>query len=538
MTREREDAGVRLYELQQRLAQLLTALQHEAQQAEAARLARDDHDDELVQLRHERAAREEKVKSKQKESQALEQRAQSLSHQVRDVYQQYSTRVSEEETMRHQAQKIGRTTTDLEQQKKQQDLLVDSMSERAKELERELKMLKTRKQAQEEETRETRAALREAQCEVDAIALERRELDQQWGASNLGLSRRNEALTAMQAAVREQRQQVYARQLEMDAVKKAGLQEQEKAEVLADREDRINAEIQDVKRKTQKLQEQRATAEAQYSFFEKSLRETQESLTRVTAEYNHLQTEAKGLQTALERLAASRRERRQALDEALHNHQTMGKAGKSTYQQIVRQRKLVDELEAQVVAVENDIAHKELETHEWDSKVADVRAQLFRVEAALTEVTTSFAGYERQLAHNQSEVARKQRHIDQLNRKLADIKNQRTTEGSGKVDMSPAEVHIQHLQKQVSRISDDCGRKQQQWLAKQNELVNLSKALQSQRDSVEDMKTKVLVFSQKKYRLETELESHQRDVARSQTKFVNLRQELTRANQVRKQRER
>ncbi len=50
----------------------------------------------------------------------------------------------------------------------------------------------------------------------------------------------------------------------------------------------------------------------------------------------------------------------------------MGKAGKNTYAQVVRQRKVVEDLETQAAMIENDVAARELEYHEWDARAQQV----------------------------------------------------------------------------------------------------------------------------------------------------------------------
>ena len=174
-------------------------------------------------------------------------------------------------------------------------------------------MLKTQKAAQEEDSKEAKAALRDAQLEVDALMVERKEIEQQWNESNNGVSKRNEALTTMQQSVRAQRQAAYAKATEVEAAKKAVLKEQETAEILSDRFTRVNNEVraprgllflfcsaaglmrcllaifpeqlQEMKRKTQEVLERHNKAKTQYSFFVNSLQEAENNLTRLNAEF-------------------------------------------------------------------------------------------------------------------------------------------------------------------------------------------------------------------------------------------------------------
>ena len=79
---------------------------------------------------------------------------------------------------------------------------MDRLHERVKELTSEVAITKTQLQAQEEETKAARHALQEATAEVEAVQKEKRELKTQWTSSLNGLSKRNDALAAMEAGIR------------------------------------------------------------------------------------------------------------------------------------------------------------------------------------------------------------------------------------------------------------------------------------------------------------------------------------------------
>jgi chromosome segregation ATPase len=154
------------------------------------------------------------------------------------------------------------------------------------------------------------------------------------------------------------------------------------------------------------------------------------------------------------------------------------------------------------------------------------------VEAEFAEASAVYDRYERQAAQNQTEIARKQRQIDTLNQQIEAERQQRLAEGGGRMDQSPLEMEVQRLQREITAIAADCGGKQQRWLARQNELVNLTKALTEKRDEVEEMKTRLTVYAEKKLRLTAELDAHAKDCAATQAQFNALRQELTRVNVV------
>jgi predicted nucleic acid-binding Zn-ribbon protein len=180
---------------------------------------------------------------------------------------------------------------------------------------------------------------------------------------------------------------------------------------------------------------------------------------------------------------------------------------------------------------------------------------LKRVEAEYAESSSVFDRYEKQISQNQTDISRlvhrfvvvclfnseptnfprarsKQRQIDQLNQQLDGLRAQRLAEGAGRLDMSPTELEIHRLQREITALASDSGIKQQRWLARQNELVGLTKELNDKRDEVEEMKTRLTVYHEKRLRLVAELEAHNKDCATSLAQFNVLRNELTRVNVV------
>lgn len=63
------------------------------------------------------------------------------------------------------------------------------------------------------------------------IALRKKEVQQLWQQSIVGLAKRNDALSAMQQAVREQQQEIFAKQRELEGVQRNIKASQERNEV-------------------------------------------------------------------------------------------------------------------------------------------------------------------------------------------------------------------------------------------------------------------------------------------------------------------
>jgi uncharacterized coiled-coil DUF342 family protein len=83
-----------------------------------------------------------------------------------------------------------------------QDLFVDRLVERVDKLKEEIAMYDAQITAQAEETKVAKEALMEAQTEIEAINLEKKQLFQQWSSSLIGMRRRDEAHAAMNEALK------------------------------------------------------------------------------------------------------------------------------------------------------------------------------------------------------------------------------------------------------------------------------------------------------------------------------------------------
>eukprot|EP00128_Syssomonas_multiformis_P008226 Colp12_sorted_trinity150504_noHs@7539 len=97
--------------------------------------------------------------------------------------------------------KAEQNVSSMEVEKKKQDFLVDQLQETVRSLTEKISMYDAQYLAQCKETEEAKKTLMEANTEMEALLFEKKQLYSQWKSSLVGMSRRDEANAAMQAAL-------------------------------------------------------------------------------------------------------------------------------------------------------------------------------------------------------------------------------------------------------------------------------------------------------------------------------------------------
>ncbi len=95
---------------------------------------------------------------------------------------------------RRQTFKTEEEMINLEKEKKSQDFLIDKLTQQTNLLYSQIANLDIQINQQKSETKTAQDVLAEALTEIDAIKFEKKQLQQQWNSSLIGMQRRDEAL--------------------------------------------------------------------------------------------------------------------------------------------------------------------------------------------------------------------------------------------------------------------------------------------------------------------------------------------------------
>jgi chromosome segregation ATPase len=300
---ERETVGVQLYNAQQQLAKLQTQLEAANDGCSEAMAKRTQLDASVAAVRKEHEASQAVLRQRQDEADAAQVEYDRLSGQVLMLERHADELASKVKGARRAASKVSQLQDEREEKKQQQDLYVDRLNEKMKELERDISIAKKQREAQSSETKAALDALREAQAEVEDIAIRRREINTLWQQSTAGLAKRNDALSEIQQTVAREQQELFAKEREVENTERRIRDEQETHETLSSQLSRLQTELGSVQKKLEMTYAEQEKLKREYSMITKAMQETEEQLQRVRQQVNICSSELNIARDKVDRLS-------------------------------------------------------------------------------------------------------------------------------------------------------------------------------------------------------------------------------------------
>eukprot|EP00055_Hartaetosiga_balthica_P005217 m.14997 g.14997 ORF g.14997 m.14997 type:complete len:944 (-) comp4404_c0_seq1:584-3415(-) len=528
--KSREEVGVRLYERQQQLAQLQAnlekaqaafheTLEEKAQRERSFEKAKEAHVNDEITL-----------KEKKSEADEIQREYDELNKKI-ILFEKHAEELeSKLKGAKRAAAKAAREQEKLEDKKQGQDGYVDRLRERVKDLEREITISKKQLEAQKEETEEARTDLREAQMEIDEIALRKRELHQLWQNSINGLGKRNEALSKMQNAVREIQQELFAKEREIEGVERNIGTEQDKNEVLSSQLARMNAELEIVKKRIEGIVAQQDEVKSTYSFVSKALDDTKSKLDRTTQEVNIQQGAIKIVQQKQDRLARQKIEKEEKIVHLMQEKLTVDNASKGAAHEIQKVREKIAHQEELLANSESNAADALVHTHGVDEAVKGLTNEKKELESEAQALDKEMNDYQTEMKKNYVIVERNQAKIDVMNKKIGVLKGKLHADGGGDEDSSPQQIAIYHLQHEITAQAHENADEQQIWLSHQSRLVDKQQEVEAKQTETADLRQRITVLREQQFRLNDELSGHERDLGKQQRGFAQLQKELLKLN--------
>jgi chromosome segregation ATPase len=96
--------------------------------------------------------------------------------------------------------------------------------------------------------------------------------------------------------------------------------------------------------------------------------------------------------------------------------------------------------------------------------------------------------------------------------------------------MGPWEAKIDDLHKQISDSMEKCAKMQQHWLRQQNDLVKKTNEIDELTFSIDNLRKEELILSQKKLKLDSELENDEKSCHTISNAIESLQKEMVHLN--------
>jgi chromosome segregation ATPase len=528
--RKREDVGVQLYQVQQQLAKLQMNLEKVHENESLLGQMREQAEKDLIEVRKVYAESLNGVQEERRRFAKYQAELDQLAATIRQVEAFNEQMKSEIAVTRRATYKAEEAIAKLEGNKKGQDLLIDSLNERLKREQEQLALTEAQLIAQRKETGAAQKTLQDAGAEMDAIRFEKKQLMAQWKTALLGMERRNEALQTVAGAMRKQREQELAIEMELVGLRKAVRAEEQKNEALTTTANKLEVEIRSVDAAIEASRQKRAAAEERLAMIGRSLEQTDAELIRIGTTQAAMQSEVTVLDGQVQKVNTAARKLEDAVMATVSEQTTLEKGTQNTVTDAKKVRKQVSEKEMAAVQLENELARLRVDRLNVRSHVGQLQASLKEYTAELAERDALMARYETEARRRNVEVEKKQHELDLLNRKFEALMVKRAGVSELDEDAGPLEATIVHLKKEINAKSKACSELQREWISMQAELVAVENGNTGVADLAHELRGKVAILAQKRLRITADLEREKKSIGETSRTSNALHIEMGKIN--------
>ncbi|XP_043924009.1 coiled-coil domain-containing protein 40 [Protopterus annectens] len=524
---DREELGVVLYGVQQELAHMQMALEKHHDRCGGVAVLRRQLEEELENIRN--LYRKTQLTTNEERKKVAELQTEVDNMALRLFYTQNLNEDvrSDIAVMKRATQKAEAERTQAEQQKMKQDLFVDRLTKQVERLNEQTAMYEAQIIAQAEESKAAKNTVTEAQMEIDAINMEKKQLLQQWNTSLIGMRRRDEAYAAMEEALSQARQQVQSLDTEIEVYKKSIIKEEEQNELLAVILNRAESDAAMSKKLIAQCQMKQDALKAEYSTYTRTLHETEQALNRISLERATRLNELTTLRKKIENEYLTRTELEDKLMEKMQECLTLDKATKYSNQLIYKLRAKKREQEMKLAKGENEVAQITLENNHSSTRLSMLRKTLSELDKMLGQKNSLISNCEIEIEKRNILIERKQGTINLYNKKI-----EQALSSAGGKELGPLEMQIKAFTKQVEERSTEIMELQQYWLRLQNDLVKLTREREEQATSVEMLKKQLTILQQKKIRTENGIQQELNEKKDIERHMRNLSNDMLKLNML------
>ncbi|XP_042198455.1 coiled-coil domain-containing protein 40 [Callorhinchus milii] len=526
-TTEREDTGVILYGVQQNLAQRQMELEKNHNRFSQISTKRRQTEEYLGNVRKLYQQRQAKMNSERLKVSQLQTDVENLAMRLYYMESLKQDVQSDIMVMKRAAEKLDSEKAQAAKLKQKQDMFVDRLVSQMDRLREQIALYEAQCTAQREETKAARGTVGEAVMEIEAIDLEKKQLLHHWRSSLMGMQQRDETYSAMQDAASESKHQSETLRTEIEAYKNFITKEEEKNELLTVVLNRLVNDINMTKKLMAQNMAKQEGIKNEYTTYTRTLQETERLINKATMERSLEQGELNMLRVQIERQHRSNNELEDNIMEKLQNQMILSQATnhfKRLFDAVrIQKRQLV----VDYAKMENDYAQTTLEINYVKSRLSMLQVTLDKQDKELAERNHVIQCSEKEITKRILIVQNKQSVLNIFNKKIAQLLAER-----GGEEISPLELEIRTLSKQIDEHNEEIILLQQYWLRQQNELIKLAREREEQTVAVELLKKQSTILQQKKIRTENEIQQEENEKKDIEHHMRNLSNDMQKLNML------
>jgi len=523
--RTREDIGVTLYNQQQQYARLQENFDEKMIKLKINESQRMEIENTLKGVEELYKTKVASVKEQEKMSLQASEELNQLNRMLKyvsDYNQQINSEIQVTTTVAYQ---VENKTKAIEDVKKHQDYFIDSLLLQIASKTESKYLFTSQLKQQEEETREAKQYLEEANREIEIVKERKKNYLNDWDKSIVSMRTRDKALQVVRENIKEQE----GEKLEFSSQNHRYRELiQKEIFTLSETTDELNKtkvkqknfenQIKDLKEKNHQLLDKS-------SLLHKTTENTKEDIKYQEQQEIKIRSEIELIEKNRHKIFNEVRVTYEKNISVLSTKETHEKQTDNLLKQNLKVKKDIVDLFMEIDMKQNEIARVDIDHLNVEAQNSALNKKILLMNNEITKLETEYSKKEQQIKKNHEDLEKKQLKVDHLNKKFGEI-----TKNKGSEEIGFYEIKIKELQSEKHYLEGEIQENENTWITKKTLLVSNENKLNTLQEECVDGRSKQTILEKKKYRLEQNCIMHEKDIREIEVNLKNLRYSMNRYN--------
>ena len=519
LKREREEIGITLYSLQQQFATVENAFNEKYSQCRALEKQVKQEENRLTE---ELKMYNDKFTSVREQEKMVLQSHEDL-NQLNSMLQYvdtYNLQVqSEIKVTKTTANKVEENIINQERKKKEQDFFIDLLEMRVKNLTEKKLLFDAQLKSQQEETKEARENLGEANNEIQSIVERKRNLIKDLDKTIFNMRSKDNARITVLKNIDEQEEEKLKLDSQINRYRLLVKTENNKNNELEDTLKQLAKKLRMVENSMRELEAKQEKLQEKRHFIENSIKKTNleiENLTKITTS---LEFELDIINKNKVKLLNEARALQDKNLIVLSNKETHEKQGDNLVKANQQLNKKMFDVLVEKDTKGNEMIRVQIDKINLESQNIKLKSKLELMNEEITKLEDDYNKKSLRIKANHKALEKKQLEMDKLNKDYGELMKNKKGEDEGEF-----EVAIDKLQTKVKKLRKDIRFKEAEWLNKKQDLVKKETVLNTISEECVDKRSKRMILDRKKIRLNSNYSIHEKEIKEVEFSLKQLRE--------------
>lgn len=519
LKREREEIGIALYSLQQQFANVESNFNEEYSKCKALEEQQKQETDRLTE---EIKMYNDKFQSVREQEKMVLQSGEDLNqlNSMLKYVETYNLQVqSEIKVTKTTANKVEENIVNQERKKKEQDFFIDMLETRVKNLAEKKLLYEAQLKSQQEETKEAKINLAEADEEIERIREKKRDLLKDLDKALFNLRLKDNAKSTVLKNIEEQEEEKMKLDSQISRYRILIRNENLKNNELEDNLRQCKRKLQIVENQIKDLQVKHGKLEEKRHFIETSINKTKIELDNLEKIQQNLDFELELINKNKVKLLNEARALQDKNLIVLSDKETHEKQGDNLFKANLKINKEKFDVEVEKDSKANEIIRVQIDKINVESQNIKLKNKLELMNEEITKLEDDYNKKSLRIKANHKALEKKQLEMDKLNKIYGELMKNKKGEDQGEF-----EVAIDKLQTKVRKLRKEIRFKENEWLNKKQELVKKETILNNVSEECVEKRSKRMILDRKKLRLNSNYAIHEKEIKEIEFSLKQLRE--------------